>query len=191
MFGWKKSHSFDSATSHVYNQGRIQTMWKLWFHKVKLCNLYKIEKCGKKIGEKIGKIFNKIGENRNFHIVSIDTASAPDDSKVQHWNQVKKYCLHRGMDKTMQCLMNKKKQLQKHMPAMARIVKGRSFIIGGDFNLDCNHFAEHFVLSRSLGYTSKKKENSIYIYNQLKMDTLRAWPLVWKLPEYIKDMWRG
>jgi len=35
-------------------QGRIQTMWKLWFHKVNLSNLHKIEKCGKEIGEKSG-----------------------------------------------------------------------------------------------------------------------------------------
>jgi len=33
-----------------------------------LSNLHKIGKYGKEIGE----IINKIGENRNFHIVSID-----------------------------------------------------------------------------------------------------------------------
>jgi len=31
---------------------------------------------------KIGKIIYKIGENRNFHIVSIDTASAPGGSLI-------------------------------------------------------------------------------------------------------------
>jgi len=37
-----------------------------------LCILHKIRKCGKEIGE----IINKIGEKRNFHIVSIDTVTA-------------------------------------------------------------------------------------------------------------------
>jgi len=46
-----------------------KTIWKLWFHKIKLSNLYKIGK----FGEEIGKIINKIGT----FTVSIDTASAP------------------------------------------------------------------------------------------------------------------
>jgi len=52
-------------------------MWKLWLHKVKSSKLHKIGKYGKKIGEEIWKIINEIGENRSFHIVSIDTKSAP------------------------------------------------------------------------------------------------------------------
>jgi len=32
--------------------------------------------------EKIGKIINKIGGNLNFHIVSIDTASAPPNPNL-------------------------------------------------------------------------------------------------------------
>jgi len=35
-------------------------MWKLWFHKVKLCNLHKIGKYGKEIGDIIKKS-GKIG----------------------------------------------------------------------------------------------------------------------------------
>jgi len=38
-----------------------------------LSNLHKIGKYNKEIGE----IINKIEENRNFHIVSVDTESAP------------------------------------------------------------------------------------------------------------------
>jgi len=55
----------------ILAQGRTQTMWKLWFHKLKLSNLHKIGKYGKEIGEKSGKLstkFNKIRENQNFHI---------------------------------------------------------------------------------------------------------------------------
>jgi len=47
-------------------------MWKLWFHKIKLSNLHKVWEYNKEIGE----IINKIGENRKFRIVSIDTESA-------------------------------------------------------------------------------------------------------------------
>jgi len=63
-------------------QGRIQAMWKLWFHKVKLWKLDKSNfhiKSGNlvmKSGKKRGKIINKIGENRSFHIVNIDTVIA-------------------------------------------------------------------------------------------------------------------
>jgi len=40
------------------------------------CLIYReIEKYNKEIGETFGKIINKIGKNRNFHIVSIDTES--------------------------------------------------------------------------------------------------------------------
>jgi len=42
-----------------------------------LSNLHKIGKYSKEIGEKIGKIINRIGENRIFYTVSIDTASTP------------------------------------------------------------------------------------------------------------------
>jgi len=42
-----------------------------------LSNLHKIWKCDEEIGEKSGKFIKKIGENRNFHIVRIDTASTP------------------------------------------------------------------------------------------------------------------
>jgi len=47
-----------------------------WFHKVKLSNLYKIGKNDIENQGKIGKIINKIGNNRNFHIVSIDPAQS-------------------------------------------------------------------------------------------------------------------
>jgi len=40
---------------------------------VKLSNLYKIGKNNIGNRGKIGKVINKIGNNRNFHIVNIDT----------------------------------------------------------------------------------------------------------------------
>jgi len=43
-------------------------------HNIKLSNLHRIGKYGKGKWGKIGKIIKK---NRNFHIVSIDTESAP------------------------------------------------------------------------------------------------------------------
>jgi len=49
-------------------------MWKLWFHKIKLSNLYKIGKYGKKSG----KLSTKSGNIGIFHIVSIYTAPTPD-----------------------------------------------------------------------------------------------------------------
>jgi len=45
--------------AHQVSNVILPTMWKLWFHKVKSGNR------------------KEIGENRNFHIVSIDSASTP------------------------------------------------------------------------------------------------------------------
>jgi len=49
-----------------------------------------------KIGTLIGKIINKIGENWNFHIFSIDTASAPASGVFY-------VTLHRAIMFTMFC----------------------------------------------------------------------------------------
>jgi len=51
----------------VISQGQIVSFY------IKSANM--IRESGK-IGENRGN-FNKIGENRNFHMVSLDTASAP------------------------------------------------------------------------------------------------------------------
>jgi len=48
---------------------------KVVIHKVRLSNIYNIEKYNKEIGGKFGQIISKIGKNRKFHIVNIDTES--------------------------------------------------------------------------------------------------------------------
>jgi len=58
------------ATNSIINQGPIQTMWKLWFHKVELSNLH------------------KIGKSQNFHIVSIISTAYPlPVNFVFRWNR--------------------------------------------------------------------------------------------------------
>jgi len=52
----------DILCSFKVQQGRIQTIWKLWFHKVKLSNSHKIGKYGKEIGGKSGKLLTKSGK---------------------------------------------------------------------------------------------------------------------------------
>jgi len=51
-------------------QGQIHTMWKLWFTRSNYL-IYMISENMLRKSGKIGKIIYKIGENRNFHIVSI------------------------------------------------------------------------------------------------------------------------
>jgi len=61
-------------------QGRTQTRERFYFTRSNYkYNLHKIGKYGKKIG----KIINKIGKNRNFHIVSIGIASTSGESLVK------------------------------------------------------------------------------------------------------------
>jgi len=59
-------------------RGRYTDHVKVVISQGQVVNLHKIGKYGKEIGEKLRKMINEIEENRNFYIVTIDSASAPD-----------------------------------------------------------------------------------------------------------------
>jgi len=52
-------------------QGLVQTMWKLWFHKVKFLNYIKSGNMVYKLGKKSGQLSTKLGKIGTLHIVSI------------------------------------------------------------------------------------------------------------------------
>jgi len=52
---------------------------------VKLSNLHKIGKYGKEMEEKSAKLSTKLGKNWNFHIVSIEAASATVNGEMMDW----------------------------------------------------------------------------------------------------------
>jgi len=57
--------------------GQIQTMWKFYFIRWNCLIIYKKSGNMYQNRGKIGKTINKIGKKWNFHIASIEAASAP------------------------------------------------------------------------------------------------------------------